>query len=297
MKFLASPLVRHARVLLPAAALLAVAGGSTAAAAPVQAGPAPAHVHSAPARPGGPARVATLTWHRLTLVNGWQSASTTTLVTGKPAYAVQNGVVYLRGAVKQPTAGGTATFATLPASVRPAHTLYIQIYTNGDAPGTLYIGSDGTMQAYNGNADTFASLSAVSYPTAQVTSHKLTLTNGWVSSQAKYGTGNPAYAVSKGVVYLSGSMHTGGSQTLAFVLPKAARPGHVMYVSVYTFDGSAGFLEIVPDGDVYVQGAESSQFTSLATVSFPVASTTWHDFKLEAGWKSDNKVYSTGAPA
>jgi osmotically-inducible protein OsmY len=152
------------------------------------------------------------------------------------------------------------------------------------------------MEAYDGNADTFASLSAVSYPAA-VKSHNLALKNGWVSSQPNYGTGNPAYAVSKGVVYLSGSMHTTGTMTLAFVLPKAARPGHILYISVYTFDGSSGFLEILKSGQVYVQGAQSNEFTSLAAVSFPVASTKWHDFKLEAGWKSDAKTYGTGSPA
>ena len=290
MKSLAAPLLRHARALLPAAALLAVLGGTTAAAAPAQAGPAPARAH------GAPAAAATLTWHSLTLVNGWQSASAPKLVTGKPAWAVQNGVVYLRGAVKQTTSGGSATFATMPAAERPKHNLYIQIYTNADVPGILYVGSNGAMEAYDGNADTFASLSAVSYPAA-VKSHDLALKNGWVSSQPNFETGNPAYAVSKGVVYLSGSMHTTGTMTLAFVLPKAARPGHDLYISVYTFDGSTGFLEILPSGQVYVQGAQSSEFTSLAAVSFPVASTTWHDFKLEAGWKSDAKTYSTGSPA
>ena len=236
------------------------------------------------------------TWHPLALVNGWASASTTSLRTGKPAWAVHDGVVYLRGAVKQP-AGGSSAFATLPASARPAHNLYIQVYTNSDTPGILYIGADGTMEAYDGNATTFTSISAVSYPTAAVKSTKLTLKNGWASSQPTYNTGNPAYAVSRGVVYLSGSMHGGTTSAPAFVLPKAARPAHVMYVSVYTFDGSTGFLEILPTGEVDAEGADAASYTSLASISFPVASTKWHNFKLEAGWKSDAQTYGTGAPS
>jgi hypothetical protein len=118
-----------------------------------------------------------------------------------------------------------------------------------------------------------------------------------MSSQPDYGTGNPAYAVSHDVVYLSGSMHGGTTGAPAFVLPKAARPAHVMYVSVYTFDGSTGFLEILPDGQVYPEGADAASYTSLAGISFPVASTKWHDFKLEAGWKSGAKTYGTAAPS
>jgi hypothetical protein len=53
---------------------------------------------------------------------------------------------------------------------RRAHNLYIQVYTQSDTPGVLYIGSDGTMEAFDGNAYTFASLSSVSYPTAAITS-------------------------------------------------------------------------------------------------------------------------------
>ena len=37
--------------------------------------------------------------------------------------------------------------------------------------------------------------------------------------------------------------------------------------------------------------------TSLAGVSFPVASTTWHTFALEAGWKSGAAKFNTAAPA
>ena len=297
MKPLPSLLFRPARLIFPAAALLTVLGATAAAAAPAHVTPPRAGVRSAPARPGTVPKLATLTWNPLTLANGWQSASTSSLVTGKPAWAMHNGVIYLRGAVKQPNAGGSATFATLPASARPAHNLYIQVYTQSDTPGILYIGSNGEMEAYDGNADTFTSLSAVSYPAAAITPHKLTLKNGWASSQPNYGTGNPAYAVSRGVVYLSGSMHSGGTAQLAFVLPKAARPAHLMYLSVYTFDGSTGWLQIRPNGQVNAEGSGAAQYTSLAGISFPVASTTWHNFKLEAGWKSGASRFSTAAPA
>jgi hypothetical protein len=99
------------------------------------------------------------------------------------------------------------------------------------------------------------------------------------------------------VVYLSGSMHSAGTSRLAFVLPKAARPAREMYVSEYAYDGSAGWLQILPTGQVYVNGAASRSYLSLAGISFPVAATTWIYLKLAAPWKSDASQSGTGAPA
>ncbi len=99
------------------------------------------------------------------------------------------------------------------------------------------------------------------------------------------------------MVYLSGSMHTGGTSRLAFVLPKAARPAAGMYISTYTFDGTTGWLHIQSTGQVYAEGASAAEYTNLANISFPVASTTWHRFTLTAGWKSAASQFHTAAPA
>jgi hypothetical protein len=265
----AALLHRSARVILPAAALLTAMGGTAAVASPVQA-----------------ARSVSFSWHPLKLLHGWKSASTRLQVTGKPAWALRDGVVYLRGAIKQPKAAGNSTFASLPKDARPASVMYIQVFSKSDVPGILNINSNGALEAYDGNAYAFTSLSGVSYPSAPVKSHAELLLNGWQSSQPVYSTGDPSDVVRKGVVYLSGSMHAGTSP-LAFVLPKAARPAHTLYISVYTFDGSKpGLIEIVRQGEVEVTGMGAVGFTSLANISFPVAATKWHKFKLGSGWKA-----------
>ncbi len=287
MRPLSSRMRPASRLIVPSAALLTLLGGSAAIAAPT-AGHGP---HAATA-------AAALTWHPFPLLNGWQSASKKLLVTGKPAWAYRNGVVYFRGAIEQPNASASDTFAKLPKYARPAHTLYITVYTNGDALGILYVGNGGTVEAFGGNAVTFTSLAAVSYPTAAVKSQTLTLKGGWTSSQSAYGTGNPSYAISGGVVYLSGSMHTGGSSQLAAVLPAAARPAHRMVILVYTFQGVApGALEIMPTGKVYVFGSHAGGYTSLANISYPAAGAKWHNFKLEGGWKSGQATFGTASPA
>jgi hypothetical protein len=294
MKPLASPSLQSARLIVAVAALLMTVGSATAAAAPDHAGHRQAQALGVPARPG---QVPKFTWHTLKLLNGWKSAAVKGYQsTGTPAWAIRDGVVYLRGAVKQPDPDGSVALGRLPKAARPASKLYIQVFTDADTTGVLYIGSGGTMLAYEGSAFTFTSLSTVSYPTAAVKSRRLTLENGWQSSQSIYQTGNPSYAVSKGVVYLSGSLH-GGSSQLAFVLPKAARPAHRMYVSVYTSDGNTGGLVIQRSGKVDVDGPVAAMYTSLADISFPVVSTQWHDFKLTAGWKSAAADFGTAAPA
>ena len=111
-----------------------------------------------------------VTWKGITLVNGWAS-SQSIYATGNPRVSVQSGIVYLSGSMHQSTPG-SAIFATLPTAYRPAHNMYITVYTNGGTSGTLYIGHDGTAEAFSsascgsGNAaQCFTSLAAVSYPT------------------------------------------------------------------------------------------------------------------------------------
>jgi hypothetical protein len=84
--------------------------------------------------------------------------------------SIQNGIVYLAGSLHQPTPA-SAVFATLPATYRPTHNMWITVYTNGGTSGTLYIDKNGTMEAFSsascgsGNAaQCYTSLASVSYP-------------------------------------------------------------------------------------------------------------------------------------
>ncbi len=280
---------RSARLILPAAALLTVMGSTAAVASPVQAGLGGGH--------GAAAESVKFTWHPLKLVNGWKSASTKKFVTGTPAWALSDGMVYLRGAIRQSEADSDLKFAMLPKNVRPTSNLYIQVFTKSAVPGILRIGSGGVMEAIGGDTEISTSLSAVSFQTTAVKSHQVKLLNGWQSSQSTFGTGNPSYAISNGVVHLSGSMNSPGSSPLAFILPKAARPAHTLFISVYTIDGaSPGLVEILPQGEVDISGTGSAGYTSLANISFPVASTKWHKFTLQSGWKPFTK-FDAATPA
>ncbi|TVY99020.1 hypothetical protein EAS64_42000 [Trebonia kvetii] len=277
------------------AAAASVAGRAAVAAPAAVSAPA-AGSASAAGRAAAPQTTPAFIWHTLPLVNGWKSASKPALVTGTPAWALSKGVLYLRGAIMQTVTDGNATFAQLPQAAWPASNLYFDVWTNGDVAGIVYVSKTGQMEAYAGNSAVMTSLAAVSYPATTMKSHKLALENGWVSSQSVWGTGNPSYEVSGGVVYLSGSMEADG-QHLAAVLPTVARPKHVLYVQVYNYGGTPGWLEIFPNGNLEAFGPAAKSYTSLAGVSFPTATAAWKAFKLEDGWTSAAGKFHTYGPA
>jgi hypothetical protein len=125
-----------------------------------------------------------------------------------------------------------------------------------------------------GGGAAYAATSASRAPA--ITWHKLTLLHGWKSSQSQYASGNPEYSVSNGVVYLAGSLHqaSGTSQEFA-ILPKAARPTHDLWITVYTMSGTSGTLYIGANGDMAATSltpADAQDYTSLAAVSYPASS-------------------------
>lgn len=283
-----------ARLIVPAVVAATVASGAAAAAAQPQSQPqSPATAH----RTTAPATV--ISWHALTLTNGWKSASMSKLVTGTPAYALSNGVVYLRGAIERPAGQTSLPFAQLPTQVRPSHNLYLTAYTAEGAAGILWISHTGGITADEGNASSFTSLSGISYPAPTMKSSKLVLEHGWVSSQSVYDTGDPSYTISGGVVYLSGSLNNTSSGTVNHIvnlLPKAARPAQELIIATYEFDGSTGYLEILPTGQLEAIGANAVNYTSLAGVSYPAATAKWNAFTLQGQWKSGATKFHTAAP-
>jgi hypothetical protein len=131
-------------------------------------GNAPAVKHVVTAGPNSAAATG-VHWTTLTLINGWQSENAV-YQTGNPKAALQGNIVYLMGSLAQGFSGSD-TFTVLPPEFRPTHNLYITVYTNGGTQGSLYIGHDGTMEAFSNTScgslttsECFTSLATVSYP-------------------------------------------------------------------------------------------------------------------------------------
>ena len=243
-----------------------------------------------------------LTWHKVTLTNGWRP--TTTQGGGAPAWAVYNGIVYLSGSMHSTKQFAIGLFATLPRAARPATDLELNVYTVGATHADLTIEPDGRMFLETqpigypiSDADAFTSLAGISYPAATTASHALALKNGWRSLDNGF-YGRPSYLVRGGVVHLAGAVHQpqAGSDEFA-VLPPGTRPARTLYISVQTnFAEPPGVLLIEPDGVMHAYDGHATIATSLAGVSFPVAAVASHHLTLRNGWKSAPAVWG-GAPS
>ncbi len=155
--------------------VLAVAlsvGGGAYASTHMTPGPSQGPVHTLQvAHSQGTARSLTagVSWNSIVLQNGWVS-SNSSFASGNPKVALQSNVVYLSGSLHQ-SSGSSAVFGFLPSTFRPAHNMWITVYTFGGTSGTLFIGKDGTMEAVSSSscgslnsAQCFTSLATVSYP-------------------------------------------------------------------------------------------------------------------------------------
>jgi hypothetical protein len=175
MRRLRSIAARTPAIAIAGLAVVLSLGGGALASTHLVAGPSQGPIHTMRVAHSQGAHSATsslttgVSWQSLVLQNAWAS-SNGTYGTGNPKVALQGNVVYLSGSLHQSTPG-SSVFAFLPSTYRPTHNLYITVYTNGGTSGTLYIGNDGTMQAFSsascgsGNAaQCFTSLATVSYP-------------------------------------------------------------------------------------------------------------------------------------
>ncbi len=257
-------------------------------------------IASATTTQAGSARPAVtgVTWHKIHPINNWHSADHP-YSTGDPAWAVKNGMVYLSGSVRR-SGGSSDLFAVLPAQARPSRKLWMTVYTIGGTTGTLYITPNGVMKASStppGNAPVYTSLATVSFPARSTRQATFSLRNGWHSEQPAWGSGDPSYSVSGGVVRLSGSLATSGTSEEFAVLPRAARPSHVLYLTAYTFAGTFGTVQIEPDGAAYAYSGSASEFTSLAGISYQVASARPHRLTLLHGWHSEQNAWNSGNPS
>jgi hypothetical protein len=111
----------------------------------------------------------------------------------------------------------------------------------------------------------------------KTTWHKLSLRNGWASAAKGYDAGTPSYTVINGVVYLTGAVSRSSSagSTVIGVLPKSARPKHVLAFAAFNYSstGESSFY-VDPNGDVEVlgNGGDENFFTSLNGIVFPIGS-------------------------
>jgi hypothetical protein len=131
-----------------------------------------------------------------------------------------------------------------------------------------------------GSGAGYAASTVASRPAAapKITWHRLPLRNGWQAAAKGYGGGAPAYTISNSVVYLTG-IASRANQNAPLgelgLLPKSARPKHVLWFEAFNYAGSGqSTIQVFPSGEVQVlgTGGDENYFTSLAGIEFPLGS-------------------------
>ena len=231
-------------------------------------------------------------WQPLSLQNGWHSEQSA-WNSGDPAYCIDHGIVYVSGSLAQSRSSSGSYFGQLPQQYRPASNMYLTVYTYAGTHGVVLIDTDGTMYAYGGAATSFTSLAGISFPASWTTEQPITsFEYGWKSADSQWGTGNPSYYVSDGVVHLSGSVYNpNGTNYNIAQLPPAARPATDTLATVYTYGGTVGMLNVFTDGttgtsEMTGTEADATAFTSLAGVAYPAAGSAETPLPLLNGWQS-----------
>jgi len=242
-------------------------------------------------------------WQSLYLQNGWQSADSA-WNSGDPVYCVDNGVVYLGGSLTQPTAGPDE-FAKLPPQALPTSSLYLSVYTYEGSPGTLHIGSDGSMSVWDddipGRAGEFTSLAGISFPLAGTSLQQLPLNPAWQSAGSTWNTGDPSYVIGNGIVHLAGSAtitDITNPATWFLQIPNAMAPDRCVETNVYTFGSTVGTLLANQTDDMYFEtGGDLSdqvKYISLAGVAYPAHGAIWTPLNLQTGWTTGVGDCQTG---
>ena len=146
---------------------------------------------------------ATCPWLDISPINGWGSANPY-YSTGIPRICLDNGFVYMGGALVQSNGYTNPQFATLPPGWRPTTNVYLTVYTRDGIPGTLTIYANGQIFAAGGNARDLVSFSGISFPAAGTAwpADPLALENGWQTADTIYNTGTAGYVDLDGIVHL-----------------------------------------------------------------------------------------------
>lgn len=111
--------------------------------------------------------------------------------------------------------------------------------------------------------------------------HNLTLVNGWITLPRSSRVGQPAFAISQGIVYFRGALQQPSPGNPFFAILPAHLPlHHVLRIAISVApdpgQGIGGTLRITPigggDWELEAIGPQAPFFASLAGASFPITS-------------------------
>ena len=242
------------------------------------------------------AQASTASYTKLHLINGWTQSP---FGTRKAQVILKKGIVVFRGAISQNSGSNPEAFV-LPLSFRPSSDVYVPVDQCGATNGRLFIQTNGVVEVeaekLYSSAQCFTSLEGVSFAKNASGYTPLTLQNGWTN--APFSTRNASAKVISGVVHLQGAIAS-GTDSLAFTLPVAFRPTGVVYVAVDLCDATNGRIQILPNGNAFVETegpfSDAQCFTSLEGATYAKTASGYTPLTLQNGWT--NYGSGTRAPA
>jgi hypothetical protein len=177
-----------------------------------------------------------------------------------PTARISSNVVHLAGALQ--TNGSGATAFNLPAAMRPAAYVYLPISYGGSSnyKGRLLVSPSGDVSVVPDSTAVggeVTSLEGVTFPVPNTGTGWtcLTPTNGWTAMP--YSTRNTCVKDVDGLIRLSGSVTTSGTNMSALALPAALRPAKDAYVEIDLCNGTMGRVHVTPAGIVTVESEAS----------------------------------------
>ena len=237
----------------------------------------------------------TTTWTNLTLLNGWTNYGSGT---AGPAVTNTNGIVHLKGTIMT---GGTNTVPfILPAGDRPANEVVVPVDLNAAVNGQLDIKPSGVVTVFSQQGWTYAqqttSLEGASFAVSGSSFTPLALQGGWTNKGS--GFASPAARNINGIVHLRGAIKTVSGSDEPFILPAGLRPNHEVYIPVALCNVDYGRLQILPDGEVFVDAGNMGNAqcgTSLDGAWFAASATNFTQLTLQNGWQNYQNGTTTAA--
>lgn len=232
----------------------------------------------------------TFKWYALTLQSGWVNYGG---AWGTPAYTkTKDGMIVLRGLVKDGTATSGTVIATLPAGFRPSEKLLFEnstgnVLTGGrvdiDALGNIIfqIGTNG-----------WYSLDGLNFMQSGTPFTNVSTVNGWNN----YGGGfaSAAYATDpSGRVHIKGLVGGGNAAngTAIITIPTALQPAYYEHI-VNDSGNASGAIGINQTGGQIVAKGGSNAFLGLQALFYPGSYGGWIPLSLQNGWVAYGSPYS-----
>lgn len=213
-----------------------------------------------------------------------------------------DGVVVLKGLLKNGNTATDTVIGTLPEGYRPSSRLIFVTTTNSNAEARLAIFPDGSLVASETDAAYF-SLSGISFLADNPSQTWITPTfvNGWTNVNAVGGTWQTLRATKDAStrVHIQGDIKQG---TYTVNTPIATMPAAYMPAQFLLFSGKSdlatgGFntFGVNPTGTAIVARGTSSAYLNTNTMYYPSTYAGWTDLTLKGGWAAFSLVNGTYA--